>query len=379
MFYFVFFLLIREFKYLRDFALGLLAFILFWSFLLSTFGWLKDSLIDEFQFGFMIAGNDQTDKPFPLWTLIFTAGILGIYSLSILISQKSKNKVFIRKGAQVLSCTFLLLFLLFLFSIISNPSKISSRVEFITGKFWVSTLLATVFLYILQSRKTLSAIILRNPVSLSQKAIIILVCLSAISEFQIYPLFDPMHSWWASIPTIILIAIVIDKFLMHLDFSPIPIFRITAKLIPLALVSATLLPYSIALTSPSSPLLPDKIFGTRIGPGYSLSEAKTQDFFHSFIDSSHSVLNLCPDANLFFTSDFKSASRYFLYWTIMNDFEPAQRAISSSNPDRIVYCQTKGVTVDSGIKNIYNSLMPNAKVLGRSQVDLNQEIIVLGD
>lgn len=378
--FFLFFLfLIGEYRLLRDFIFGFFFFVLAWSLILLSFGWLKDSIIDGFQFGFMIAGNEQTDKPFPLWTLILSCLLLMLYSLLVFLSRKNISTQVSKISVKILAFLFITSFLVIACLLFLKPNTFPTKLEFYSNKFWVSFLLASTILFVFQARKIIYSVALRRKIQNSQQVTLALTALSVISEFQIYPLFDPMHSWWSSIPTVILIAMTLEKSFNRFISSTVLRSRMFVPLLSVSLVLVILAPYGIALSKPTAPLLPQRIFGIHVDKGFADTEQKTQEFFRKYIASTDVSLNLCPDGNLFFTSDFKSASRYFIYWGIMNDFKPTQSSVLGSRPDRIVYCQQAGTELDPGISKIITSLMPNKNELGRLDIDISQKIIILGD
>jgi hypothetical protein len=378
-FFIIFLFMIREFRLLKGYVFGLFTFVLIWLLVMFSFGWLRDSIIDEFQFVFAIVGHESTDKPFPIWTIVLSFLLLILYSTVALLSKNSNSirvsdlipKIFFFVSVIL----FLVIFSLFYLKLETFPAKL----EFYANKFWVSFLLSFTILFVFQARAIIYRVAMRRRISSSEQTTLVFTCLSVISEFQIYPLFDPMHSWWSSVPTVILIAIAIDKTFNQFPFFIIFKSRIFSLVLSISLVFILLAPYGIALSKPSVPLLPQGIFGIHVDKRYADTENKTQVFFRKYISSTETTLNLCRDANPFFTADFKSASRYFIYWTNMNDFNPAQSNILNSRPDRIVYCQQAGTELDPGISKIISSLMPNKNELGRLDIDSSQKIVILGD
>ena len=207
-----FILVIKRFKGLLFFAFGVIGFgVLYFTFLWRN-GWLSDSLKDEFIFGsiYARAGGSIFHLPVPLFTSFGTIVILLflVFFRKLLPIMRTIFRTSIGKLVAIILIftSFLSIYLI----LKSRNLGFISVTSVTTRRFWMSLFFASLLLFTYkQIRLSVSA--LRNgtfhELDLQRNNFLALLSISAQS--QVWPLFDQMHSWWGSVPGVIVVALTL--------------------------------------------------------------------------------------------------------------------------------------------------------------------------
>ena len=309
-----YFLVTRR-KDVFPFFMGGLSFTFLYGLWLHSMNWLGNSISDQFVFGWIVASSKETDRTFPLTSLIFLIFLLAFSFLGHKWLRDLRN-----------TATTRWLSLLVFIGIIVLALRAPSSVQSLTGKFWVSVLLFSMILFCLKSVS-----LFRN----REYAILLLGLIGMANASQIYPLFDPMHAWWGITP--------LSIYLAHwLVYEAKSFISITLRFQTLALISViSLIPYlNLSLTQVNFSMNSDDLALTYSGEVQAESYNAQREFFLSYIPKGSSVLNLCEDSDIFFNSDmYFTASRYFVYWPTMVGVDKIKDEMSRAQPEYVVVCR----------------------------------------
>lgn len=323
------------------FALGFILTLIFLGLVLNHFGWLIVSLKDEFIFGATYIG--QGENPKPLFTILGTLLLVSFYYISLKIRPQLRTPS-VSKGALWVSATTLFSLILLLFSHLVNSRNLDlySLSVLVFRRLWISALLASVLIFALNELLTFKPKdAAKEPHGAKTQERKLLAVFGLITQFQIYPLFDQMHSWWGSIPGVLIMAILISESIRTFQFSKKRIYHLKNLAAALVLIIC-IAPWSV------------QIFQSRVSIGPSgmnliwtskiqAEEMNTlQEYFKKTIPAKSSVLNLCPESDVFFSSGLFSASaRQFIFWPRFHDLKYMKKDFIDANPDYVVSCHSE--------------------------------------
>ena len=360
---------------IRWYLAGVISFLSGFMALLASLGWLGQSFTDEFVFGFSFIQSDIADKPKPFYTIIFTIIFLLCFIFTdlrvrekYLKSSQIKDSLFILSlvlGTSALSINYL----------VGLKSGLTSS-QVIVHRLWVSFLLAgVIYALLISTTKVLSA--RKNLIPLPEREILFLItsCFAVVAEIQIYPLFDPMHAWWAAFPAVLVISIILRERFLQLNHTKYSI-NLT-KILILSLVILTSLPFIQGSSRGFRSLSSADMTGVYLPQSNVDQYQETRNFFTSHIDSGDRVLNLCPDSDVFFIANFASpASRVFIYWDAMFNVKDLMDSLKYSNPDKIVLCSTGVLKNDLRTKSVLGGISLHMVEIANQQFG-NQKVIIL--
>lgn len=293
------------------FLAGFTAFTSVFFIFLASQNWLMAALKDEFLFGWLIAGSDETDRSLPKTSLMFSMAILVI--IIAYRFGKFQSKRFEK---------FVLLFILSFSIVVLSLNQQTFTTLF--GKFVVGVILAFITVALAQFWKCWHA-------RQVDKTLLLLFALASMS--QIYPLFDVMHAWWGVSPLVILMAFVIDGqvfkvankgflFFIFISFSMLIIF-----------------PYVNSIRAETAQVSSDDLNFVRLPLNSQADYKNVTGFLQGHLSPKSSLLNLCSDARVFFGPRYSiSASRYFIYWKTMGASSEIRHEIMKSKPTHVIVC-----------------------------------------
>ena len=335
-----FILVIKRFKGLLFFVFGIFGFgVLYFTFLWRN-RWLSDSLKDEFIFGsiYARAGGSIFHLPVPFFTSFGTFVILFflVFYRKILPIVQSIFRTSIGKLLAIILIftSFLAIYLI----LKSRNLGLISVISVTTRRFWMSLLFASILLFTYrQIRLSIGA--LRNgtfhELDLQRNNFLALLSISAQS--QVWPLFDQMHSWWGSVPGVIVVALTLVS-LQTKQSSELSSKRMApfGLLVILSILIVQWVPQVMAITDGQIP--------RTIGRIPLLSQANSanddlQKFFDQNFTKGERVLNLCQNADVFYKQHFViSSSRLFVYWPQMTLVPNFIDEMKTSPADAILTC-----------------------------------------
>jgi len=322
----IFYVVMTYWRNISYFIYGFVGFSIVYFAILFQLGWLSDSLRDEFLFGWVVAVSAQTDRTFPKTSLVF----LAIVSLFVFILRLIKNRVRTSRFLIILSAWIALMTLIVAKILLVDFSTL-------VGKIWVALL---IFACLLGGLKFFTLFQRGN----YQECLLVGLGLAAAS--QIYPLFDIMHAWWGLTPILIILAnqldLAITRHNLFWNLTPVVV------LASFALIATHLL----GTLAPSSEVDQRDLQLIRLDPASAKSYNEQSEFFAGHIPDGSSVLNLCKDGRIFFRPNYvQSESRYFVYWSVMENVEGMRNSLLKSKPDYVVRCSDpNSPEVDSIIK-----------------------------
>lgn len=326
------YLLATRMKDLIPFFAGMTAFSILYGSWLASLGWLSDSLWDQFVFGWIVASSGDTDRTFPrisLLILIFWA------ILSTTLQRVPITSAYRRAYLSF----FIITWTAAVFYTAISPSSSQTYL----GKFWVAIFLFAILLFVFNLR-----VLFKN-----QEQISLLVGFLGLSNAsQIFPLFDPMHAWWGITP----LVIPLSKWLVQ---SLFPILNAKLKLYSfISLSILMILPYVLGIsTQRVYPMNVNDLTLIYSGNTQSKDYETNREFFIREIPRGARVLNFCVDSDLFFNSDLAiNASRYFVYWPMMNNAARIQEEILNSQPDFVLFCNLESTSIPQKLQEKFTKL-----------------------
>lgn len=294
-------------------------------------GWLNDAMRDQVVFGSSYLHSEN--NPFPKFTL----AAVFLIVLFFYISANSPTKIANLNHKRALLKIFILGIILAIIFVIMNRVHFSNLQPIITRKIWVSLPIACIAWFAwnaLIPRKKKNSI---KESDAQEKLKKILLFLSIASSSQIFPLFDQMHSWWGSAPSVILISLVLRDLTKNFPSSVVKVVQHFTILVLIFLAALTL----ITQLQNNLPLKKLEQFSLTYTSKAQASEmAKLQTFFSMSLPRGSNSLNLCENTDLFFDNQLtNSTSRIFLYWPAMEKSRYLMNEITKSKPSHIVVCR----------------------------------------
>ena len=320
------FLIYARSRDLLPFLFGAVMFSIFYGYWLSTLGWLKDSLWDQFVFGWLVVSSGEVEQTIPRTSLVM------LFSLLLFFAFFRSS----RRLTNVLNSRYWI-FLTILCSVsvyvIYDPSSFQNYL----GKFWVAFLFFGIFLFGSNLKELLGK---------KQNQTLLVGLMALANASQIFPLFDPMHAWWGLTPLVVLVS----KWLVD-SFSSL----ICTKLRILSILCLSLVltfPYLLSASSQASySMNSDDLALVYSNDQQSKAYNEKREFFRANIPQNASVLNLCGDSDVFFDSQLViTASRYFVYWPTMNASMKIQEEVLNSKPEYVLFCDSWGSGIPKRFK-----------------------------
>ena len=312
-----------------------ISFFTFWIGIAFTFmirmNWFSDFLSDVFKFGSLYVRGDTSTYPKPLATLIVT--IVVVVILEFIRFNRFQRLLQFR----FLKYAYSLLFLFLVLAVFVLHNRSLSPIQILSvgfRRFWISLLIAILVYYLIEFLRKWFTEREIPPIELS-----VLFVFSVVAEVQVLPLFDQMHSWWASTPSVILFALIFSRGanFQSIEFKYIRIFLRVGLLGLLIIYSLTFLS---SISHERVPLPVRGYSGILLSKLDSKEISTVNTFLRKEIPRHNSVLNLCTNGNPFFESNMKvtSASRAFVFWPPMMQISELRDSLIHAKPDNIVTC-----------------------------------------
>lgn len=313
-------------------------------------GWLKDSLYDSIVFSSQYVSDDTSTYPFPKVTFVLSAFFLVV--IAIIVTYVAKRGESVVVSIKTISLVFFGLLILIVIASLFSELELITWLTLLIRRLWISTsisilLYTLVLLGLSLKRKTffVEQTYLRN----------LLVLFSCCSFTQIAPLFDQMHFWWGFSPLVILIVVFWNEYFLKGEalrslFKPI-----------FVLLGATLLLVNIfgvvnQVHSTTNSMDSSIAVGVLTADS---ADGQISKFLNANIRRGSSVLNLCPNSNVFFSvKSSYSSIRQFVLWSPTFDFSEYKRNFVRARFDYIVACPLNHpgdpgqIKVNSSIKEI---------------------------
>lgn len=305
--------------------------ILAWSAFLIKNDWLNDSLDDSLRLASTFLSGDRIHYPFPGMTVLLSFVIaVGVI---LLLEYKLENLKKIGILGILLGTPLIIYGIHKLYLVQNQNNDLANYIALLQRKLMAGMLFGSLLAYAFLSVRALFKS--KIQVIIKGKEMILLYGFSAIAAFQSWPFFDQMHIWWASVPGIILILIVLDKvrIKVNLKFNHISVLSIIAMLFLFVPLTAQLLDDRKELKSSGL----SSVYGLSI---YEDQNMSLKEFFTSNIPNGSSVLNLCPNPDVYFVdSQYRQANRFPVYWSTFSRINSIRSQFEYLNPKFIVTCK----------------------------------------
>lgn len=333
-------------------ACAVLVGFFFWLVLVQTLmhsqGWLIDSLFDSIVFSSQYISGGTPSYPVPKVTLILSAFFLvGLFVIAYL--AKLRN----------FSFRYKILPLLLISSILASSviaTSLLSEQDFLT---WLTLLFRRVWISASISLLIYSLILLvipllkrRNIFGDSKFSQNLLLIFSVCSFTQIAPLFDQMHFWWGFSPFVILATVNAREIILE-NLSLQNLARPISVIAGTVLLCMNIFGVGMQLSSAQTFTKPTIASGVLT---VDTSDNKIANFLNANIDADSSVLNLCPNSNVFFSvKSTNSAIREFVLWSPTFEFSEYRKDFLHAKFDYMVTCPMKDA-MDIGQIKINSSI-----------------------
>jgi hypothetical protein len=319
------------------FAVGFIASVITNIAFLAKLGWLNSALYDQFVFGLTYLAADKSTFPKPVFTLI---GIILVVLFLSLVPRVRNLRGLSVKNRIILSFVTTLLSFTLIATIINRELDLLQSQVLISRRAWIVIVLGSLVFFIL----SLGFETLKRPGKIQsfvrQKSDLLVLALFAVAlQSQVYPLFDQMHFWWGSPISFLILTMVSKNVLKDLSI-PKKNARVLMFFVTLLLVFSILFPWFSQISKEKFEY-PHEIGSNIFSSSSAVSEEKKlQDFFQAYLPSGATILNLCENANVFFSSPkYHSSSRFFVFWADqMSHADRIFEDMRSSRPDYIVSC-----------------------------------------
>ena len=327
-------------------VLGLISFVSAYSLYLQKKNSFTSLLNDEFIFGMSYARGATNTFHFPKFTMLLVS-----LNLVFLISSSFQNFVikFITAHKKSIVIGLFLLLLIVTTTFLAKSSDFQDTFISLLRREGVSLSIACTIFYLIQRLR----IFLRpklNLLSVSPTSDAILV-LALISQIQIWPLFDQMHSWWGSVPSVLLATETFSSI------ARLPTIKAPNQILIFRLLATCAL-FAVIVSVSSSAHTEWKSLRFAGVANISADRIIAQDMlrFNEFVSSNipnrSSVLNLCDNANIFFSqNNYLSASRVFVLWPKMLENSQFLKSFTNAHPDFLLLC-TPTQFPDSQVSNV---------------------------
>lgn len=344
---------------------------------LNNFGWLRDSLYDQFVYGstYLKAGSVDGYSSKPIFT---TLGVCA-FILSFIFGKSLMRNLVVKYGLNrilavslLLGISMYLIFVRILF--LRNPSYLFTF-TIISRRFWTSLVLGAIaFSLIQQIVRSARALRLKKFRDIELQKRNLLVVFSLVAITQSLPLLDAAHTWWGSAPGVLLVAIVLrERF--GFEFLSRKGADNLIKLMVISLLCFTLILDFLHFSYPGQKFYANSLFALNRSDSLTVnSEEKLQNFFQQKLQPGDHILNLCPDTNVFFKEDFVTpSSRIFVYWPNFKDLEEYKKLLTVKTPNAIVYCTPPNTpNLDPAALRLMNTVAPKRELVGDWTDDLGE-------
>lgn len=311
------FLGVTKRRSLLYFISGAAGFSAIYALMLQSQGWLGDSLRDEFLFGWSVASSSLTDRTFPKLSLLVLV-ILILISISL---RALVHFPFIERKILVSS-------IYLFFGLLCLAKLITGDFSTLIGKIWVAIVLFgclfSVQLIFRSYRKR-------------EAEVALLAFLGIAAASQIYPLFDIMHTWWGITPIVIVLGHLADRFISLHKLQRHVVFLVIGICVIQVSSQVT------AIFSVSEEVSRTDLRLVHLDSASHRRYVNQDNFFVEHIKPGSSVLNVCPDARIFFKPNYvHSETRYFVYWPTMDQIPKIRNTVLNSRPDFVLFCSSSG-------------------------------------
>ncbi len=307
---------------------GFTSWLALWAILLMIKGWLLGALYDSVILASQFLGSDHLHYPVPFLSIL--GGILLFAVIELLDRIYLKTYYLV-----VLLFPLVITATIFSKSVLGNSWGLANLVSVLQRKtlaavFFAAILFLVIELILLARERLLYG----GRVNDQNLRIIALYIISLCSAFQAWPFFDQMHIWWSISPLIIVFAAKVSTLEKLLGLKSLKILMIIASLLMGYLVSSQFVQIKSELKSINQKL----IFVEKSTEEVELS---VQKFLDRNLSPGSEILNLCPNAYPFFRiGEFKSSSRYFVYWSNFASAPFEYADYSPSKIENVLVCET---------------------------------------
>ena len=322
-------------KSLLPFFSGFLGSSLVFGLLAQKLGWLSDLINDSFIFPFRYILWDEVDRPKPFGLIGATGLCIAMLSILFIVGKSTKTSLIQLINALPFPLIFVTVSSTYLFLILAHTTIVSNLYSFFGIKFWMALVLSSVFISLTKHiRDRFNGKVFAGGIAINES---VLLLSSLISLTQMWPLFDPMHFWWgASIGFIFLgkVLLELSTFKVHKTFLLSLIFFV---LVPFSTVRIQhyIASFDAATGSNNSSLM------KTIREDLQSIDARGKLFkvVSENVPRNSVVLNLCEDSTVFLSdAEYKSASRYYVYWPRLMSLNESEFQILIYKPDVIISC-----------------------------------------
>jgi hypothetical protein len=282
--------------------------------ILQSQGLVEDIIFDSFVFPFTYLDPNQQN-----WTLPRTSIVVGI---SLFVFFFALNRINNEKGISRIPLLVLAaLFLGLLFSQFVNESiYLKAYARLYVGLFLFIT---TVLLF------SLARNFKRRCTQFALETVLYLY--SLVGAFQVFPLFDAFHAWYASTPLLIALPLIFREstFMLRLRRKTLSVWMFSILLTCLALFGAQA---AQSISNVPKPFPLQDVRGIFLTAKQASDLEKEFILFKSNIPKRAKVMNFCSNADPFFTRSYWSpASRFFVFWSAFSDSPLVERGLMEAD------------------------------------------------
>jgi len=312
----------RNFKQVALVTLGFITINMTVLILFGFRGWISDSFYDSVFFGSNYVRGDSS----------YVSLLLIRYSQGV--SDLARRIRFQHLVAIFLSIAIILMF-------VSNKSDLPLNTwwTLLVRRCWISISISLIAFYVTyrfinylrdRKRKTISGVpVLEN--------FIAIICV--ISSAQIVPLFDQMHYWWAFGPFVLLIPAILKELRFYSYFEKETFWKLCiASFLILTMVNSLGVAAQFNTQVENLP--------SSVGSYVSVSKARASDevlisrYLKHHIENHSTVLNLCPNSDVFFENPtLRSSVREFVLWSPFMNYNRYKADFLNARFDYLVSCE----------------------------------------
>jgi hypothetical protein len=158
---------------------------------------------------------------------------------------------------------------------------------------------------------------------------------SLIASIQAWPFFDQMHIWWSSVPGLMIVMLLFNflRIKFALGFKEIALsYLVFFMLLLIPLISQ----FSDGRKQLDSFGL-NHVFGIA---RFEDNNIELAQFFSASVPERSAVLNLCPNADVFFVDlNYVQITRFPVYWANFANVPSVQQQLEFIDPQYIVTCR----------------------------------------
>jgi len=345
----------HERKHLIMFVSSYTACIVFWCSFLHYNNWLADSVNDSVRLASTFLSESYMHYPLP-WA---TIGMSILISIVILLCLKFNTSILGKLF--IFSLPFLLVlgvFGLYLLSKVqNNQNELDNYIALLQRKVMAGLFFGSLIvclIVILQTSYKSYRFTLR-----SKQNWILLFGFSLIASIQAWPFFDQMHIWWSSVPGLIIVMLLFNflRIKFALGFKEIALsYLVFFMLLLIPLISQ----FSDGRKQLDSFGL-NHVFGIA---RFEDNNIELAQFFSASVPKRSAVLNLCPNADVFFVDlNYVQISRFPVYWANFANVPSVQQQLEFIDPQYIVTCRNAYYGPE---ETIYYQMLQNNIILSQN-------------